>query len=249
MNLLRRIRHDAKLFEKINFKYYLYAYLLHDCSDLDDDGILYNPNDVEDLSDIFRTFGNKVVQKAVDDLEKEGLIKIVDNYCAVGVLEKGKPEFFGEEEKLDVAAVYTTMVEDAITSFIKDSPKGGISFAMAKRLKADFENLCSIKIAKFEFYNFTQLYNITYHACMQEEAREFLGKEIGQIKSLIRLYSPDILYQMIVYYLVNSNKYTKSLPTLGQLLGYKDTIYNDMRGGIKPKVSKSFMRTETEKDF
>ncbi len=79
----------------------------------------------------------------------------------------------------------------------------------------------------------------------QTKARPMLGKELGQIKTLYKLYEPGVLFNILVKFFLETETYTKHAPNLGLLLLVKDNVYRDVLHVVKVD-SKSWMRSKKE---
>lgn len=247
---INRVNPDTAIMSAVALKYAVYFFLISNTFEHDDD-VVYSEYTEDTLARKFRHYTEDEIEEAIKDLATEGLITVVYekperiNYYGVGVTTSdGISKLYSHETVTADDSI--KCVHEAILSYVEDA--SGISSLRAKRLKAEFESLCSIPPVKFTHKEFVKLYCYAYEALFQEEPREFMQREHGQLKQLRKLYAPVMLYKMIVQYLANSQKYAKDV-NFGILVYKKDKVYLDIKGKVKSVGSKSHMRTRKEEDF
>jgi hypothetical protein len=77
--------------------------------------------------------------------------------------------------------------------------------------------------------DFVTLFKISYEVTYQDNHREFLAKEYGQMKNFIKLYDVQTCIKIIVAYTTSAEDYSKSFPTIPSLVYLKDDIYKQVK--------------------
>lgn len=244
MNLINKITESSAIFDKVAFRYAVYFYLISDVSAAEDE--LYSNVAREDVYLKFRKIKQDIVENAIEKLIAEKLIESVafgsDEWLMVGIIVDGVNKLFSVEgEPEDIFKP----VNDAIENYFSEA--SGYVKAKARIVKTKFQNLQNKKISEYVHYDFVAFFKVCYEAFFQEDAREFMKKEHGMLKSLINSYDSVTVCKMIIYYFMHSEKYGKA-PSLGILLYKRDEVYMHMKGKNKPVRSKTGMRTKLDKE-
>lgn len=247
MNLIKYIGPDAEILGDVPLKYVLYFYMLS--MGMEEDEIVWYSSTDDALYNKFRAYKESNVKDALDELQAEGLIKITtDGWVELGVWPSdGKVQLYTKSE--NPVDQFRQKISDAIDSYIEESPRNSVSRSQATALRSRFDSIHVLPVSRFTKNQFIILWEAVYEASYGEPSRPFMGKEHGQLSTLLKLYNPETVYCMISHYILNAEKYSKGAPTIGHLLACKDTIFLHMKGKKKPHSAKTHLRKATNSDF
>lgn len=187
-----------------------------------------------------KTFGHLLpISDILLDLGKQSKIRIQEGKVIIG-RKKGKhcvllDEVTDTETRyIDTAIKYIEAKAALYADACRDG--GYIADACSKfliRCLNDPED--SIQSARSIVDYYSKFYQIVF----QEKHRAFIGKEFGQAKTLLRLFSPSLCTLIIAQYFINLESYG-SYPSFGTILFRKDRIVSEVKGLMKTKKSKQF---------
>lgn len=238
MNVLFKMSPD-----KEHQDFFIYCLL---CSDAAKDGKKIRCRfNVNYLYEKFRDSDLKV-SRILKRLSSTGKIKLSPNGdIYVGTVSKeGIVAVYGDIEAKDKLGLMLDNLNNLKTHYldncsIKYRQEGLSAYEQAEEIiELDSEDITSTELASF--------FRCVYFLCFHEDHRKFMGKEYGQIKGLLRLFSPEDCLLIINEYLVNSDEYVKGKASvsLGLLLYHKDNIFARIRGSKNKAKSNERHRTK-----
>lgn len=243
MNLLSELTQEHPIHENVLGCFFLYIVLLTKVEDYE--GTLYSTYTTKTLR---RKFPHIKVDKEIQELKSRGLIEIEkdDNdveWIIVGEMDGDEIVFLSKSDREYVDRYYYGLM-DAINNWKPSARMRGWKSKAAAFIE-------SLKNLKFKTHNeYKTLWDVTYAAMFQEEPREFLAKEHGQLKTFYKLYHHEVVFSLIVEYLSNFEAYGKGHPSIGHLLVMRDVVFQKVTNkkpiGIK---TKEHMRVRKNSEF
>ena len=110
---------------------------------------------------------------------------------------------------------------------------------LVKNAWADIKDILNTGEENITTPDLLNYYASLYTVSFQEKHRKFMAKEAGQMKGLLRLYSPSTILDLITEFLGNLESYTSTMPKIGLLLHHKDDIYGKVKKLKAAKISAS----------
>lgn len=230
MNCMKLINGGAN--DVSDFKTAVYYALLTKVDKDESTSLLVSDYTVASLCTLFSRVTDGEVLTALKELESLGVIKSRSNDVVVG--DNGEL-FLATSSGL-------TFTEEAelITSHIqeyKQACKGSSAYKYTS-ITVRFATLLERSPSSYTVHDIGNLYDLTYEAVYQETPpRAIDGKEIGQVKHLIKMYGSLVVAKMVVYFVCNGERYTKGIPTLGLMLIKKDEVYDATIGKKAKRIS------------
>jgi hypothetical protein len=210
-----------------------------------DAGMLRCMHTVKDLHSKFKHFEKTQINEALVELNSEGLVKTkLSGEIILGVTDKGIHKLIGSKQDSTIED-YTKMLHDAAQSFMDVA--SGEALVTAKNNLKDFEKLHCKPITNWTYFEFVDLFNISYISVYQQPFRILTGKERGQIKNMVNAHKASSLYKMIIYYVFHSERYGKSLSP-GIFQYNQDRIYETVTEKAKVRAKSEKQRTRTAED-
>jgi hypothetical protein len=177
MNLINHIDH-------LSLKDKIYCFLLSEL--VKEDGKLICEHDAIDIEDYF----GEGSQEALKELGESGLVRVADDCIIIG-------SYVGRTYKLFIANEASPEVE--YEAIIKRAEEFAELSGLGNVVKFELETLISKD--NLTVQEFVKFFRACYEAEYQTQHRDFYGKEAGQIKNLMRVYSEVALKRIIIYYL------------------------------------------------
>ena len=194
-----------------------YTYFLSSCRN--HDGILVSSFDLDKYE---RAFSGRLALSAYHKLLEGHYIKetsdhkiTVGTFLEVGSLYPHSTDTTKESLKL-------------LTSFI-DAYKdiSARSMSVCEKLKKMLERPAN----ELGTEDFIYYYQLVFQVVFQEQSRVLTGKERGQLKTIVRLYTKQDVLALITEFIVNNEVYCRNtFPSIGLLLYNKDKLHLKIKG-------------------
>jgi hypothetical protein len=242
VNMLPNILTGSAVAGSVEFRYLLYFYIISAVAKAEDD--LVCAYTVDDVQETFERHGEDAVTEAIEELEKEKLIVVSDDWIFVGKIVNRKKVLF---EPADGAIeVYYERLLERMDDYIS----GAVRVARARRAKMDAETLFEKPVTQWLVNDFTALYELAYEAVYEEQLRDITFKERGQFNYLLKQYDKTTLQKMVIHYVLNADTYVRggAAPTIALLVYHKDTLKLAVEKKSKSASSRKAMRSTSKKD-
>lgn len=213
----------------------IYTFLLTNVSK--DDCDLYCVVSTDDIYSKFSAENtDENMQQAMQLLVDHEFVEITiinsQHYFIVGTYNDKVMKLFSPDatDKFDIV--------DAVETFIAEAAPNNTSARVNRVLRNAAEQLRNVlakdlnKLNQSDYMDFFSGMFATYY---EEPIAEYVGRDFGQMKTLIRLFDAPTLLHLIFEYIKGSTKYTKNLATIGDLV-YKR---NDVLSTIKKTATRS----------
>lgn len=213
------------LINRIDSKTALYTILISSIAPREDEEPNVYSSYTYDRIESFNLPINDLIDKLIEEgyieehADEEGVI-----WFMLGKWVGKRPAFLLDYIKADISEEIETF-KNLVTSAIRSSKKtAGTYRALAEKMSPFLAGNLPSNIP-----GFVELFTVVSQLFFLEPPRQPLQKEYGQMKTLISLYNSEQLVRMIFYYILNSDKYGGSFPSIGGLLYNKDKISAKLR--------------------
>lgn len=200
-----------------------------------------------ELHDKFeKTQDQESISDAIEELIKVGLVAKNKQTLEIGyVTENRKVLFTGTTDTLD--AEYDELMEYA-DSFVESFRSSTLSSAAIK-VKREIQVLFEKGLSRWTIYDYMSLFRFVSTVYFQDFQRDFSKQEFGTMKNFAKLYDSATTIKLIIYYLLQNEKYHKSIPTIGLLIYHKDSVYKDCMGVSKKSKIVRTTKLKSEDNF
>ncbi len=229
MNLILSIPQESELLKAIQLKGFLYFVLL--TSVKVERAVLWSEYELSDLV-AKMSQEEEIVEDALQVLVDEGYVEITRRRIKVGYVTDGVKKLFTPKSNISTEAEFKKLRE-----LSADYLDATISSAKKSAAKILIDTVGSYEGKPVETYtvrDFVLIFGMAYEAVFQQDHREFMEKEFGQMKTLVKLYNNSVLLKMVLTYTIYFERWGKT-PTIASLLYNKDEIFSFITDNSKKK--------------
>jgi hypothetical protein len=235
MKGLQLIRPESDALTLKAEQFLVYAYFVSEV--VIDDTDIISTADHSSVFDRIKLPAEKI-DSAMDELLKRQLIFIKKDVVFVGTCtDKIKSLFTGATS--DFSKQYERLLKGAKT-YINDC-SSPLHKNIARAVHSKLTYLQEKEVRNFTINDFMVLFNCGYAVTYQQEAREAMSKEWGQLKKFVELFDKTEALNLMLHYLLNYEKWSSTL-SIGTMVYMKD----DIRASVNKSIRKTTKRAHEE---
>lgn len=241
MNGWNYVTGKCNAINKLDMQHILYAYLL---SDITCDGeYIYHPVKVSRLHETFK-FNRKAIDEALEVLIANAYVVVVDGYACLGPAPEGMRYTFYADLITNEIDSEKKLINSWCRRYMESCARIGKQ-SQAKQCSVHIKALFVRGLGEWTSRDFVDFYNYMYELTF-EATRFSLGKELGQMKSLLKVHDPASVFKMILCYFQNIGEYTTQEPNIGHLLVIREKVFLRVKGKSVRFKSKEKLRERKE---
>jgi len=223
MNIIPKLTQEHRIINNISFKYIIYLFLISDTKRNQRTKEVFSNYTVLDIVDKFSHLEELEIERIVSILENEGFLYVENDQIIVGNIVDNIVKLLNNDATSP--SEFFTMLEESNRQFaisMRRNPKLYLVELGTDRIN----KLKNKDIDRWVLHDLMDLYRVTYESVFQEFVKDYQAKEWALMKGLIKLYETGTIVKMIIYYLHHSEKFHRTLPSIGLLIYHKNDIYS-----------------------
>lgn len=228
MNGLKKIHSDMAFTGLIDLRYIIYLSLLSDIQRFKpaDEDIEYGvwSQEATDVYDVFSDFDPDIVEKALNDLQDDGLL-FFDDDSRVYLGEFRGRRFFTFEVKSSLCDDAKDLLERELTRYGKSSSAKDRS--RSRYIREEIDKWYETGVENMNPGDFTELHGYLYEIYTGGEIYNIRNKaEHFQTNNMLKAYDRLTVFALIVEGVLHYDKYRKKgTPTLTNVAMMKDDVF------------------------